>query len=128
MNPIFKKDSFFDLKDFIIFILERLHEELKHVRESNASDNYSLQDRYDAKKAFNNFVENFKGQSSIIADIFFGINESRLICLNCKNNYSKEGKEYPISYFYSTYNFLIFPLGEVIKYRNNNMNQNKTVT
>jgi len=128
MNPIFKKDSFFDLRDFIIFILERLHEELKHVRERNASDNYSLQDRYDAIKAFNNFVENFKGQSSIIVDIFFGINESRLICLNCKNNYSKEGKAYPISYVYSAYNFLIFPLEKVRKYRNNNMNQYKTLT
>ena len=128
MNPLFKKGNCGDSMSFIIFILDQLHDELKHIRDSNASDYYSLQDHYDAKKAFNNFFESFKSQTSIITDIFFGIDESRLICLNCKNNYSKEGKAYPIYYNYTTYNFLIFPLEEVIKYRNNNMNQNKTVT
>ena len=74
--------------------------------------------------AFNYFIQDFAKQTSIISDIFFGVMETTNICLNCKNNYSSQGKPFPICYNYQIFNCLIFPLEEVKNYRNTKLMRN----
>ena len=122
MNPLFKLGQPGDSKDFIIFLLEQFHNELKkslinNNKENNDSDQVN---QYDQKNSFISFFQNFKKQTSIISDIFFGIQENTNICLFCKNNYSSKGKLYPICYNYQIFNSFIFPLEEIRKMKNEN--------
>ena len=116
----FQKGEAGDAKDFIIFILEQFHKELKKpVKEfnNNISKNIPL-NQYDRNNAFKHFIDSFKENCSIISDIFFGINETTNTCLNCKNRYNSKGLNEPICYNYGIFNCLIFPLEEVKKMKN----------
>jgi len=117
MNPSFKNEQKSDSKDFIIFILEQIHLELKR---QNNFQKYSIPlNQYDRKNAFINFMNDFLKECSIISDTFFGIIETTNICLYCKNFYSSKGINYPICYNYGIFNCLIFSLEEVRNFRNN---------
>ena len=133
MNPLFKLGQPGDSKDFIIFLLEQFHTELKKVVSNN--NNNEQPNQYDQQNAFMYFFQDFSKQTSIISDIFFGIQESTNVCLFCKKNYSDKRKPYPICYNYQIFNCLIFPLEEIRKYKNENnmgnymnMNQSNAVT
>ena len=128
MNPLFKLGQAGDSKDFIIFLLEQFHTELKINKNDISLDNNPFTNQYNQKTAFKNFIDEFKKQTSIISDIFYGIQETNTICLNCKNIHSRRGSSYPICYNYQIFNCLIFPLEEVRKYRFNNNNRINTVT
>ena len=121
MNPLFKKGQAGDSKDFIIFILEQLHKELKKSIKKNNINNIEQQplNQYDKNNAFNHFFNEFQNDCSIISDIFFGFNETTNECIQCKNNYNSNGLENPICYNYGIFNCLIFPLEEVKKMKNN---------
>ena len=122
MNPLFKLGQAGDSKDFIIFILEQFHNELKKI---DNSENEGIINQYDRMNTFQFFLKDFAKQTSVISDIFYGVLETTNICLNCKNNYSMQGKPYPICYNYQIFNCLIFPLEEVRKMKNeNNMRNN----
>ena len=123
MNPLFKLGQPGDSKDFIIFVLEQFHNELKKENKNNNDDDYSV-NQYDKNNAFNYFLEDFSKQTSIISDIFYGIIETNNICLYCKNKYESQGKPYPICYNYQVFNCLIFPLEEVRKMKNGNIRMN----
>ena len=117
MNPMFKNGQKNDFIDFIIFIIEQIHRELK--RPINF-EKYSVPlNQYDRKNAFSNFMNGFQKECSVISDIFFGIIETTNICLYCKNFYNNIGVNYPICYNYGIFNCLVFPLEEVINFRNN---------
>ncbi len=90
MNPLFKTEQAGDAKDFIIFVLEQLHKELKEpVKFQNNNINTVKQlNQYDRNNAFQNFFNDFQKECSIISDLFFGFNETTNICLYCKNNYN----------------------------------------
>ena len=120
MNSLFQKGDPGDAKDFIIFILEQIHRELKKsvVNLTNVKKVDQL-NQYDKQNAFNNFFEDFKKECSIISDVFFGFNETTNICLNCKNNYNSRGMENPVCYNYSIFNCIIIPLEEVKNMKNN---------
>ena len=128
MNPLFKLGEAGDSKDFIIFLLEQFHTELKINKNNISLDNNPFTNQYNQKTAFKNFIDEFKKQTSIISDIFYGIQESNTTCLNCKNIHSRRGQSPPICYNYQIFNCLIFPLEEVRKYRFNNNNRINTVT
>ena len=110
-----------DAKDFIIFILERMHTELKKPVQNKNSINNSNENeplnQYDKNNSLIHFISEFQKETSIISDVFFGFNETTNICQFCKNNYNSKGQEEPICYNYSIFNILIFPLEEVRKYR-----------
>ena len=121
MNPLFKLGKAGDSKDFIIFILEQIHKELKKPVKINSE--ISELNQYDKENSFKYFVNTFKNECSIISDLFFGVYESTNICLNCKKNYNSKKQNEPISYNYGIFNCLIFPLEEVknLKIKNNSI-------
>ena len=130
LNPLFKAGEAGDSKDFIIFVLEQLHNELKcpvNYNYKNQKVNEPL-NQYNQKNSFNHFFNEFRQQCSIISDIFFGINQTTNICLNCKNIYNEKKLCEPICYNYEIFNSLIFPLEEVKKMKKKIMkiHQNQT--
>ena len=133
MNPTFKLGEAGDSKDFIIFLLEQFHNELKKEDNNQSVDDNVNQ--YDKRSIFESFLKDFSKQTSIISDIFYGIQETTNVCLNCKNKYTMQNKAYPICYNYQIFNCLVFPLEEVRKMKNENnmrnniiMGQNNIVT
>ena len=116
VNHLFKKGEAGDAKDFIIYILEQIHNELKKPTKNYKESNLPL-NQYDKDNAFNNFFNEFQKGVSVISDTFYGFNETTNICLPCKNNYGSKGLPYPISYNYGIFNCIIFPLEEVKKMR-----------
>ena len=110
-----------DAKDFIIYILERLHTELKKPVSNKALFNQANPEtslnQYDKKNALIHFISEFQKETSIISDLFYGFNETTNVCQFCKFNYNSKGQVEPICYNYGIFNILIFPLDEVRKYR-----------
>ena len=132
MNPLFNRGEPGDSKDFIIFLLDQFHKELK-INNLNISQTEDTLNQYDKENAFNHFFNKFQKDSSIISDLFFGIIETNTECLNCKNIYNEQGLNNPICYNYQSVNCLIFPLAEVYNMKikekqNNNIMNNKSVT
>ena len=127
-NPLsFKANEAGDAKDFIIFILEELHKELKKSVKSNKTNNNQQQvnfNQYDRNNAFTHFIEDFKEGCSIISDEFFGFNETSTICLYCKKVYNSKGLNSPICYNFGIFNCLIFPLEEVRNMKINSLKNN----
>ena len=119
MNPLFKKGQAGDAKDFIIFVLEQMHRELKKpLNLNNVNENLPI-NQYDKKLTLMNFFNEFTKETSILSDLFFGFNETTNVCLHCKYNYNSQNKPNPICYNYGIFNVLIFPLEEVKKMKNN---------
>ena len=59
MNPLFKQGQPGDSKDFIIFLLEQIHTELKKpMGQSNLSN--QILDQYDKNNALNFFFNDFQ--------------------------------------------------------------------
>ena len=125
MNSLFKQGQAGDSKDFIIFILEQLHTELKKPVKNNMNNiiNQPL-NQYDKENTFNHFFKDFQEECSIISDLFFGIIETTNECTNCKNNFNSKGLNNPICYNYQKFNCIIFPLEEVKNLKNNVLNNN----
>ena len=127
MNPLFQKGQAGDSKDFIIFVLEQLHKELKKpINKQNLIVTEPL-NQYDKSNAFNHFFSEFQKECSIISDVFFGFTETTNECLNCKKIYNSKGLMNPICYNYQIFNCLIFPLEEVKNMKNNLMKNNNII-
>jgi len=126
MNPLFKTGQAGDAKDFIIFILEQIHKELKMPISDNNNINDQKLNQYDRNNAFYYFFNEFRRECSVISDIFFGFTETTNECLNCKYIYNSKGLNNPICYNYGIFNCLIFPLEEVKNMKNNSV-QNKGI-
>ena len=119
MNPLFQKGQAGDAKDFIIFVLEQMHKELKKpLNLNNINENLPI-NQYDKKLTLMNFFNEFTKETSVLSDLFFGFNETTNVCLHCKYNYNSRNKPNPICYNYGIFNVLIFPLEEVKKMKNN---------
>ena len=126
MNPLFKQGQPGDSKDFIIFILEQFHTELKRPIKNKITpqgDNKNV-NQYDKQAALNYFIDDFMKETSIISDLFFGIIETTNVCLKCKRDYNSKGMNNPIVYNYQKINCIIFPLEEVKNYKNSFIQNN----
>ena len=125
MNPLFKQGQAGDSKDFIIFILERMHTELKKPSKqmSNEQNNIQPLNQYDRNNSYYHFCLDFMKDSSAISENFYGVNETTNECLNCKNNYAMNNMNTPLCYNYGIFNNLIFPLEEVKNMKYNNQMQ-----
>ena len=125
----FKSGEAGDAKDFIIFILEQFHKELKRniKQNNNKLNNNAPLDQYNQQNTIQHFLKDLTENCSIISDLFFGVNETNSICMNCKNNYNLRGLMNPICYNYGIFNCLIFPLEEVRKMKNNSLKFNNFI-
>jgi len=123
MNPLFKQGQAGDSKDFIIFILEQIHKELKRPLPNKINIAPQTLNQYDRVNAFNYFFNDFQNECSIISDTFFGFNETTNVCLNCKNQYNSQNQMNPVCYNYGIFNCIIFPLEEIKNMKNNNLLQ-----
>ena len=107
LNPLFKGIDPVDPKDFIIFIIEKLHQELNS---SNIQENSQIDFSKKEENSKNEiimlqlFIKDFNlKNNSIISQIFYGITRSTLTCKAC--NQAK--------YSFQGFNVLIFQLKKV---------------
>jgi ubiquitin C-terminal hydrolase len=136
MNPIFRNNQNGSSKDFIIFLLTQLHKELAKTSLSN-NNNSNFKDKqqqplnqYNQNIVFENFINGFSQEVSIISDFFFGFTETTIECLNCKNNYNFQGLNSPLIYNYGIFNCIIFKLEEINdrkKKKNYNLQNNNFI-
>ena len=123
IEPLFKDFQANDAKDFVNFIIMKLHEELNLIDNSfSNSCNITLPNQpinpYNSNQVlmcyFYDFQMNLK---SIISNIFYGTIQSEFECQNCKMQLYLCGQTMPlIKYNYQNYFFINFPLEEVRKY------------
>ena len=107
MNPLFAGVQANDSKDLVLFLLETMHNELNKVKNVPQFDDNI--DQYNFMKSFQSFAKYFGNNfQSIISDIFYGMYNSQMKCLNCN----------VITHNVQCYNILIIPLEEVRKFKN----------
>ena len=117
-----------DTKNFIMYILERMHNELKQEKKIwKIEPKYEQLNKYDKNNTLIHFLVNFQKEISIISYLFYGFNELTNVCQYCKKIYNYMGQSEKIYYDYGISNILMFNLEDVRKNRNQN-NKNKMVT
>jgi ubiquitin C-terminal hydrolase len=86
MNPLFKELSANDAKDLLNYLLTQLHEELNLYVEKNIDEENDLNfNPYNEQMVLQNFVQSFFGKNkSVLSDHFFGIQESKFLCMGCE--------------------------------------------
>ena len=116
MNPLFEGIAANDAKDLVNFIIMTLHQELNKGKKNNNNNDSIILDQRNQQIMFNNFAQNFELENqSIISDLFYGINCNITQCSNCNTNI----------YNYQVYFFLVFPLEEVRKFKNDFFSNNQ---
>ena len=78
INPLFKKGEAGDAKDFIIFVLEQIHKELKKPVKYGINIKNNNLNQYDKNNAFNFFMNDFKNNCSIISDLFLDLMKQQM--------------------------------------------------
>ena len=110
LNPLFEGNHAADAKDLIFFIIETLHKELCPPSNNNNNEIDFLQQELNSQneqKMLNDFLKEMQSNSTIISNLFYGINRSIMKCIGC--NITK--------YSFQTFNLLIFPLKKVKDYK-----------
>ena len=103
-NPLFAGVAANDSKDLILFILEELHNDLNNPI---PNQNQLINNNKIINALYEEFIQDYNSRNnSIIKDIFYGVQESTSICLNCKLKLDS----------YTIFNFLVFPLEKVRQY------------
>ncbi len=123
IDPLFQNFEANDAKDFVNFLIMRLHEELNFVDNSFSNkSNLSLPEDninpYNYKQVLNYYIYDFEmNLNSIISNIFYGTVQGEFECLNCKARlYQARQNVSNIKYSFQNYFFLNFPLEEVRKF------------
>ena len=110
LNPLFEGNHAADAKDLIFFIIETLHKELCPPSNDNNNEIDFVQQELNSQneqKMLNDFLNELGKTSTIVSNIFYGVNRSVMKCNGC--NRSK--------YSFQTFNLLIFPLKKVKEYK-----------
>jgi ubiquitin C-terminal hydrolase len=112
LNPLFKGIQASDSKDFIFFVIERLHEELKpqNIPQNNNIINYAQQEIESRNEPLTHykFINEFNKEITIIRNLFHGVTRSTLYCDGCKNK----------KYSFQVFNILNFVLKKVYEVKN----------
>jgi len=99
MNPLFKGIAANDPKDLVLFLLEKIHNEL----------NDPIKNDSDFNEVYNNFVNYYNNKNkSIISDEFYGFINNNTTCGYCNVKIHNV----------QIINILFFPLEEVKKFKN----------
>ena len=111
LNPLFEGNKAADAKDLIFFIIETLHKELITTpKTSNFNEIDFLkqeENSRDEQKMLNDFLNEFRANTTKVSNIFYGINRSLMICNGCGIT----------KYSFQTFNLIIFPLKKVKEYK-----------
>jgi ubiquitin C-terminal hydrolase len=112
-NIIFNKNKYLENSDsekipeFIDFILDQFHKELKVENYQNINENASFNiNQIDNSHGFKNFYDKNLFEKSIISELFFGYKETSYFCLNCQNNI--------LNYNYEIFKYIIFSLEDIL--------------
>ena len=108
-NPLFKENEYIDIKDFLDFLIKKLHNELntKNNNKIILNRNINLQNENDVLAAF---LEDFTNKNnSYISKALYVIYKTTFYCHQCQNSF----------YNYDYYSFLSFNLYKVLDYKNN---------
>ena len=117
LNPLFQGALPNDAKDLLTFMLMQLHDELNNPKNTNNNNNQNMllniNMQQDKQAMLNNFIPFFKNNyRSIISGLFYGLTLNVTQCNACKVNL----------YNYQTFNFLIFPLSQVLNNKMQSVN------
>jgi ubiquitin C-terminal hydrolase len=106
LNPIFKDKSSKEPKDLVLFMIQKIHNELnKPNPDIKVNNNY---DSHDFMSEYNSFMSFYKSQNnSIITDEFHFYINNMTTCSNCNTTIHNV----------QTNNTLLFPLEEVRKFK-----------
>ena len=108
MNDLFKDSAENDAKDFLNFIIMKLHQELNEIsKESSNKHINAIKNQSNKNEVLQYFLNNFKKENSIISKEFYAVNCTLFKCSKCQN----------IKYDYQSYFFLNFSLEEIRKYK-----------
>ena len=123
LNSLFKDENAGDSKDFACFLIMQLHKELNNIDHSLANKQNQFYDKnitinpYDKNQVFQYFLNDFAiNHSSIISNLFYGVNQSMYECQVCKQNINNNMMIPLIKYNYENFFYLEFPLDEVRKH------------
>ena len=106
LNPLFANNQASDAKDLILFIIERLHNELKvqnNQQEVKVQYNPYQQEieSQNENLTLQKFLKDYQSNNkSIISDTFYGIMKSEMICTGCNR------KKYSYQIF-NMFNFIL---------------------
>ena len=107
LNPLFKGIKANDPKDLILFLLERIHNELNIAPNIILKNDYINDTNY--LEVFNDFKKNYlNNNKSIISEEFNGYTNSMTTCGYCGTTIHNV----------QTFNILFFPLEEIRKFMN----------
>ena len=116
LNPLFQGAMPNDAKDLLTFMLMQLHDELNNPTNNNNMNQNMIANQNmqkDKKTMFKNFVSFFKDNyKSIISGLFYGLTYNQTQCQFCHTTV----------YNYQTFNFLIFPLAQVLNHKMQSVN------
>ena len=116
MNPLFEKIAAYDARDLIVFLFEKLKDELNTPISNQVDNNFGnmLMDRTNKETMYNEFLKYFEqNYRSVISDLFYAFKCWIYQCLHCKKIY----------YNYQSYFYMNFHLEEVRKYKLQNNTQ-----
>ena len=123
IDPLFKNFEANDAKDFVNFMVMRLHDELNGIDNNLVKQNIlappTMQlNPYDKSQVLQSYLYEFQiNFNSFISNCFYGTTQGEFECQNCKMQLYQYGQNMPlVKYNYQTFFFLNFPLDEVRKY------------
>ena len=123
IDSLFQNFEANDAKDFVNFMIMRMHDELNYVdgnliKESNLIQPPMPINPYNQNQVLQSYLFEFNQNfQSIISNCFYGTTQGEFECQNCKMQLFQTGQNFPLTkYNYQTYFFLNFPLDEVRKY------------
>ena len=123
IDPLFKNFEANDAKDFVNFMVMRMHEELNGVdnsllKQANLVEPPMPINPYNQQQVLQSYLYEFQiNFNSFISNCFYGTTQGEFECQNCKMRLYQSGQNMPlIKYNYQTFFFLNFPLDEVRKF------------
>ena len=115
LNPLFQNNENIEVKEFINYLILKLHDELNTKKNSSAnqSSNDNINKNMENKNendALVDFLQNFTTKNnSIISKTLYGISKYTFYCHQCQKSF----------FNFQCYSYLYFNLNDIIEYKQN---------
>jgi hypothetical protein len=117
LNEKFKEDEYIELKNFIEFIIYKLHDELNTRKNESEDENSIMNISINSNRSIEiknendaliDFLQKFNNKNnSVILKNIYGIIKNTLYCNKCQNSF----------YNYQCYPFLFFNISKILEYK-----------